>query len=41
MSTQVPESIWHNSLVRHLAVILAAKVLLLMVLWWMFFPLAQ
>jgi hypothetical protein len=39
MSTPVSGSVWANPLVRHLAVILAAKVLLLALLWWLFFRL--
>ncbi len=34
-------SMWRNPLVRHLAVILAVKVLLLSILWWFFFRLPQ
>jgi len=41
MSEQVHESVWHNPLLRHLAVILVVKVLLLTVLWWMFSPFAR
>ena len=37
MSAPVSDSVWANPLVRHLAVILIAKVLLLVLLWWLFF----
>ncbi len=37
MNALPTESIWLNPLVRHLAVILAAKMLLLTILWWFFF----
>ena len=34
-----PESLWANPLVRHLALVLLAKLLLLTLLWWLFFRL--
>ena len=37
MSALPTENIWSNPLVRHLAIILVAKVLLLTALWWAFF----
>jgi hypothetical protein len=37
MSVPATDSIWANPLVRHLAVVLIAKVLLLVLLWWLFF----
>jgi hypothetical protein len=37
MSGTEVENIWANPLVRHLAIILIAKVALLALLWWLFF----
>ena len=37
MGTTGAESIWANPLVRHLAFVVLAKVLLLALLWWLFF----
>jgi hypothetical protein len=37
MSATGTESIWANPLLRHLAVMLVVKVLLLALLWWLFF----
>lgn len=39
MNTTQTENIWASPLVRHLAIILTAKVLLLTLLWWLFFRL--
>ena len=37
MWTQAENSIWSNPLVRHLAGVLAVKLVLLTALWWAFF----
>ncbi len=37
MNTTTTERLWDNPLVRHLAIVLLVKVLLLTVLWWLFF----
>jgi len=37
MSGTDAASIWANPLVRHLAIVVVAKVLLLTLLWWLFF----
>lgn len=37
MQTPIESSLWSNPLVRHLAGILAVKLVLLTVLWWAFF----
>ena len=39
MNTTQSENIWASPLVRHLAIILSVKVLLLALLWWLFFRL--
>ena len=39
MNPTQTENIWASPLVRHLAIILSAKVLLLTLLWWLFFRL--
>ncbi|BAZ93507.1 cation/multidrug efflux pump [Thiohalobacter thiocyanaticus] len=37
MQAQADSPIWSNPLVRHLAVVLAVKLVLLTALWWAFF----
>jgi hypothetical protein len=39
MNTDQPENIRASPLARHLAIILSVKVLLLVLLWWLFFRL--